>query len=176
MTTEELENLLRLWGRIYGDSLSDVAELPEHVNAPDFHPLARGMRFAPGKRAVLIRRLTTMDRAGQARRRLMARDLGACGITIVPAAYVDPVPGSRSSRGGSAPPAQRPGQDVAERVQSAWLSLRRVEELRATVVQQEYQRRGMTQREKAAAMSIKLNRYRDELGAGKIWLHGRLTA
>ena len=34
----------------------------------------------------------------------------------------------------------------------------------------------MTQREKAAAMSIKLNRYRDELGAGKIWLHGRLTA
>ena len=49
------------------------------------------MRFAPGKRAVLIRRLTTMDRAGQARRRLMARDLGACGITIVPAAYVDPV-------------------------------------------------------------------------------------
>ena len=65
---------------------------------------------------------------------------------------------------------------MAERVQSAWLSLRRVEELRATVVQQEYQRRGMTQREKAAAMSIKLNRYRDELGAGKIWLHGRLTA
>lgn len=176
MTQDELEELLRLWGRVYGECASDFGELPEDANAPDVHPLARARRYAPEKRTVIIRQRTAMERGGIARRRLMARELAGCGVTIVPAAYVDPVPGTRSSRGGSAPPEHRVQQGAAERVQSAWFSLRRIEELRAEVLRQEYQVRGMTQRDKAAGMAIRLNRYRDELALGRVWMHGKLSA
>lgn len=178
MNLDELEQHLRLWGHTYGERAADVAaEPPEDVRAPDVHPIARGMRFAPGRAVTVIRQRTTMDRGGQQRRRLMARELGACGVAIVPADFVDPVPGSRSSRGYvGRPPLQVSQQAPAERVQSEWLRMYRVDELRALVVQKEYQLRAMKQAEKAELLSIGVKRYRDELRDGKIWLHARLSA
>lgn len=173
MTQEELEALLRTWGRALGESAG--GEIPEDAHAPDVHPLARAARYAPGRRDEVLRQRTAYHRAGMARRALMARDLAECGVRIVPAAYVDPVPGSRSSVGGAKPPWQSVRQAEVDRVQSAWVVLHRLEPLRATVLMHEYQVRGMTQRDKAARLAVKVRRYRDELQAGKIWMHGRLT-
>lgn len=176
MNLEELESYLRLWGHVYGERVGDLAELPEDAKAPDIHPIARGMRFAPGRSAEVIRQRTTMDRGGQQRRRLMARELTACGVSIVSADYVDPVPGSRSSRGYVGRPPQHVSQQApAERVQSEWLRMFRIDEMRALVVQKEYQLRGLRQVDKAEVVGIKLKRYRDELRDGKIWLHARLS-
>lgn len=102
MTIDELRAWLRLWGRHYGERVSDFDDTER--DAPDVHPLAVARNFAPGTRA---RAALAARRDGSSRRRHMARDLAACGIRVVPVAYVDAVPGTTSSRGGgyvTAPP------------------------------------------------------------------------
>lgn len=171
MTPSQLEDMLRAWGRAYGEAVE--VEFREDERAPDVHPLAVGMRFAPGSRTVAVER--AIHRGGQERRRLMAAGLNACGMRMVPASFVDPVPGSRSSNGGSCSPEARM-RPVVEAVQDAWMVLYRFDTLRANVVQVEYQRRGMTQSDKAATLGIKKRRYVDELDSGRVWMHGRLAA
>jgi hypothetical protein len=172
MTPDALEDALRAWGRAYGEQ--PEVEIHEDQRAPDVHPLAVAMRFAPGTRAEAVQR--HVHRGGQQRRTLMAAGLGDCGVRMVPADFVDCVPGTRSTNasacGSSAEAKLGP---IVEAVQGAWIVLFRFDTLRGIVVQAEYQRRGMTQGDKAAMLGIKLKRYRDELASGKVWLHGRLA-
>ena len=102
----------------------------------------------------------------------MAVGLGVCGVRLLPTDYVDHVPGSRSTNSGGSYGASV--DPIVSRVQTAWMVLHRFDTLRAGVVQAEYQRRGMTQGDKASVLGIKLRRYRDELASGKTWMHGRL--
>lgn len=168
MTPSQLDGMLRAWGRHYGER--PELEQREDVRAPDVHPLAVGMRFAPGDRATVA--LSSMRRGGQARRKLMAVGLESCGVRIIPADYVDPMPCTGGRGGGSSESRIAP---LVEAVQAAWMVLYRLDQLRANVVQQEYQRRAMTQGDKAISLGIKLRRYRMELDSAKIWLHGRLA-
>jgi len=171
MTPGQLDDMLRAWGRAYGER--PEIEFREDERAPDVHPLAVGMRFAPGNRTVAVER--AVYRGGQQRRKLMAGEfLEACGIRMVPASFVDPVPAPGRGGGGSCEDNRM--QPIVEAVQDAWMVLFRFNTLCANVVQAEYQRRGMTQGDKAATLGIKLRRYRDELDDGRLWLHGRLAA
>jgi hypothetical protein len=174
MTPDALEDALRAWGRAYGEQ--PEVEIREDARAPDVHPLAVAMRFAPGTRAEAVQR--HVHRGGQQRRTLMAAGLGDCDVRIVPADFVDYVPGTRSTNSGGVDggvDTSRHVQPIVEAVQGAWIVLWRFDTLRGGVVQAEYQRRGMTQGDKAAMLGIKLKRYRDELASGKVWLHGRLA-
>ncbi len=170
MRMEALEDLLRVWGRVYGERAH--VEAHESERAADVHPLAVAMRFAPGSRSAVVKQHTF--RGGQERRRLMAAGLGDCGVAMVSMSFVDPVPGSRSSNSGGGGREQAVDTVVAA-VQAAWLTLHRFDTQRAAIVQAEYQRRGMTQGDKAAMLGVKLKRYRDDLVSGKVWLHGRLA-
>lgn len=168
MTPEQLDGMLRAWGRHYGER--PEVEQREDIRAPDVHPLAVGMRFAPGDRATVA--LSSMRRGGQSRRKLMAVGLESCGVRIVPADYVDPMPCTGGHGGGSSEARIAP---LVEAVQTAWLALFRLDEACARVVQTEYQRRAMTQRDKAVTLGMKLWRYRLDLEEGKIWMKYRLA-
>ena len=91
MTPDALEALLRRWGALRGghDRERDVP-----LGATR-HPLDVARDFAPGTRRTFVRQRLATDRAGQARRALMAAGAGgvqAIGYRMLPAAYVDPVP------------------------------------------------------------------------------------
>lgn len=177
MTPEILEAKLRAWGRYYGETSADLgAEFEEDARAPDVHPLARGMRMAPGSRAETIRQRTTMDRGGQGRRTLMARELDKAGVRMVSPGFVDtiPCPATRSGVGASR---QDPRYtDTVREVQDAWRALFKVEERQAGAVRLEYQRRAMTQREKAAELGVSLGMYRVDLACGRAFIMGKLAA
>jgi hypothetical protein len=179
MTTDELETLLRAWGRVYGER---PAVDDNDGTGPATHPLARGMEFAPGKRIVLIRQRTNMDRGGVARRRMMAQAAGGAtvGLRVLQAAYVDPVPcvetrpaifglGERS----------RPVPPELQRVQRAALDLHAIDTLRGLVLRINYCTLGPHD-DKALDVGQRLGSpvglrvYRESLAHAKGWMHGRL--
>lgn len=181
MTPETMESMLRAWGRAYGEAKPQEWDEGEG-SAADVHPIARAIQFAPGRRAEVIRRKTTMNRGGQTRRSLMAQATGIKGMRLVPAYVVDPVPCVETRSGAS-------GEDpritpLVISVQRAWLALFKVHELQAEVLRLEYQVRGMTQSTKAAQIRfhvegknvrVSVKRYRDELKSGKSFLLGALS-
>lgn len=181
---EAFENLLRAWGRCYGER--PEYDSPEDARAPDVHPLAVAMRFAPGKRTEIIRQRTTMDRGGVARRTLMAERANE-GVRnprmrVVPASYVDPVPCSETKRAfygfGEV---SRPAHPELQRVERAVLDLQAIEPLRGLVMRVNYCSLGPHEEkaERVAAkigQPVKLRRYRDELLLAKVWVHGRIAA
>jgi hypothetical protein len=92
-----LLHFLRLWSREFGERPEHLVEGWDEGEGSGLyqsaHPLARAAEYAPGSRqAVLDRRVTFRD--GSDRRRHMARELGPCGVRVVPMAYVDAVAGS----------------------------------------------------------------------------------
>lgn len=175
MTPEALDELLIVWGRAYGEprpSEWDEGERPSRGT----HPIEMARAFAPGRRSEVIRRRTAVGRDGYSRRRLMAGGLVDCGLHIVPASFVDPVPGTRSTnRSSGLPPLGGALESQVQRVQSAWLVLHRLEEQQAAVLRLEFQVRGMTQTEKADQLGIKVRYYRDQLVLAKSFIRGKLA-
>lgn len=107
MDIGELRAWLKLWGREYGERATDFEDIER--DSPDVHPLAVARHFAPGNRVAVA---IAARRDGSDRRRHMARDLAACGVRVVPVAYVDAVPSS-PSRGGGGGGRPVPAQVVA---------------------------------------------------------------
>ena len=175
MNDQELEQLLTEWG-----ALSKYQQARTE-GATDFHILQRARDFAPGTRARAAQRLIGRD--GTARRTYMARDLAVCGVRMVPMAYVDPVKGSGSSKGGgiSDAPVRDNTPLYLRRVEQAALELYRIDTLRGLVLRQEYCGYG-PQAEKAERVSVAvgsrigLRVYRESLAHAKGWMHGRLAA
>lgn len=173
MTLDELDTLLCEWG-----ALSKYTEQRKE-GAGDFHALARALDFAPGTRARAAIRLVGRD--GGDRRRLMARELGACGVRLVPQDYVDPVRG-KENRGGGLGGAGRDTTPAHLRpVQAAATELYRVDTLRGLVLRQEFCGYGC-QSDKAVKVGqaigapVGLRVYREALAYAKGWMYARLAA
>ncbi len=173
MTIAELEQLLEEWG-----ALSRYEEAREE-GASDFHVLQRAREFAPGTRERAAVRLVGRD--GGERRRLMAKELRACGVRVVPMAYVDPAAGKQTRKAG---PASRPGDSIPERlkaVHASALELYRANTLGGLVLRQEYCGYGsqVAKSERVTLVigaPIGLRMYRETLARAKGWMHARLLA
>lgn len=183
MTADELELLLIAWGRAYGERRG--AEWDEDRSPTGDSPTARGLDFAPGTRAAAARRLVSESRAGFGRRALMHAFAATAdnAAPLAPAWACDPVRFAETRNYRSAEPRYTPVfTSELERVQTAWLSLRRFDELQAECLRIQYQVRGLTQPEKAAAVGNRLNvqvkpkRFKDELRLARQWMHARLSA
>jgi len=183
LTADDLELLLIAWGRAYGETRG--AEWDEDRSPTGDSPTARGMQFAPGTREAATRRLSTLDRAGYDRRALMHAfaAAGADGaLALTPAWACDPVPARETRQRYSEAPRYSPLFTAElERVQGAWLALRRFDQLPAECLRVQYQVRGMTQLEKIDVVTanvdiaVGLKRYRDELRTARTWMLARLA-
>lgn len=177
MSPIELENALQEWG--YATARGGSIGATDWPASYGSNPIAVGMEYALGSRSAVLRSLTNMDRSGSSRRRIMGGELSKAGMRSVPQWACDPVPSkaTSSSKGG----ATRYPPDI-ERTHAAVMALYRTATLRGMCIICEYQVRNETQGEKAVEVGrrlgqrVLLNRYRDELKAGKLWLHGRLSA
>lgn len=175
---DDLEKLLRAWGRCYGERPAN----DEERDAPTTHALARAMQFAPGKRQVVIRERTAMHRAGQDRRALMAVAAGgaAVGIRMVPASYVDPVP-CIETRSGRVEGRDWPIPPEIARVERAALDLQALHDFRGRCLRVNYCTLG-SHEDKVLRLGnvlgedVKLKRFRDELTYARVWMFGRLSA
>lgn len=182
MTPDELETLLRAWGRAYGESRPD--EWAEDESPTGDSPTARGLAFAPGSRTEAVRQLASQKRAGYGRLALMAASSGVQGMAMVPTWACEPVRarGLVRTSGGVGPSSDAWFTPQVEAVQTAWLVLHRFDRLRAVCLQVEYQLRGMRHSDKAELVAkrtvqrVGVKRYRDELRAARVWMHGRLAA
>lgn len=166
---DALTATLIAWGRCYGVKMRD--EEPARAS----HPIARAVEDQGRK----SRRQIAIERAlarTQGRRTLMARDLSSCGVRIVPASYVDPVPcrdDSGRHRGLGADPLETP---QVQTVQRAWLSLRECFPAQADVLRVEYQRPDIVSRtHKALHCGIKVERYKFELSRARHWVRSALA-
>lgn len=179
MTIDELKDLLRAWGRWYGERPD--AEEGEAFN-PDVHPLAVAMRFAPGKRSRVLRQRAHLDRSGQGRRRLMAQAAGIEGFRIVPGGYVDAVP-CRETRaavfgGGER---SRPAPLALQRVERAALDLLRIDTVLGICLRVHYCTLGELV-DKATVAGLRIGHpipvraYRLRVSEARCWLLGRLSA
>lgn len=130
MTPKQLDTLLVEWG---AQSKYDEAK---REGATESHVLQRGRAYAPGTREKAAKQLVGRD--GFSRRRLMARDLGACGIDAVPKSYVSPVAGKQTRKAG---PMERVSDSIPPRLKAvhlAALELYRVDKLAGLALRQEY--------------------------------------
>lgn len=178
--TDLLLEQLRRWG--HATATRHVRpQFAANDDAPDDHPLARARHFAPMTRQRAAARLVGRD--GRSRRKYMARDLGACGVQLVPASYVDPVP-SKNTRSGSLRPDQRAGAidvgipDDLRWIDRALAELTRQAALQAQCLREEFTGTG-SQRMKAARVAkqyagqLSVWQYRRELQRGIDFLRGR---
>lgn len=187
MTSDELETLLRAWGRVMGERppVDDGDDRPSRA----VHALARGMEMAPGKRQVVIRERTAMHRAGQGRRALMAVAAGgaAVGMRLAPTWAVDPVhfTETRSYRNESR---DWPIPPEILRVERAAIDLQKIDDLRGRCLRVRYCMRASDEERVMRMMAsmdlaalekiggyLKLKRFRDEVAYARVWMHGRLA-
>lgn len=172
MSLHELDDVLRQWG-----ALSKYTE--ERKESGDEHVLHRNKDFAPGTRAKAAARLVGRD--GYERRKHMARDLGVCGVRIVGASYVDPVPATQRNGGSGLGGAERrhiPTHLLP--VDKAARALHRVDTLAGLCLRYEYCGYG-SQSEKAAYVgsvmgsNVGLRLYREALSRGRGWMLSELA-
>lgn len=175
MTDDELERVLGEWG-----ALSKYQQEKDSGGGGDVHVLHRNRDFAPGTRARAVLRLAGRD--GTSRRAYMARDLLECGVRMVPAAFVDPIPSPSTGRGGGgggSSPQSVPAE--LRRVEAAALELYRNDKLCGLCLRHEYCGYGR-QSDKADAVAhalgaqIGLRVYRESLARAKGWMHARLAS
>jgi hypothetical protein len=165
MKPEELESLLRLWGRVFGTA--PPREWDEDTS-----------EGAAGATSSLLGKL----HVGIGSRTLQIRK---------PVVWINPETGAvvrqwrqLTARGKETrrvhAPIWNPNPE-AERVELAALDLYRIDRLRGVVIRMEYCLRGARQRDKARFVGacegverITLRRYRHELDFGRAWMGGRL--
>lgn len=181
---DELEALLRQWGRYFGER-RDFGELSENDYAPDVHPLAIGMRNAPGKRKAVV--VQALKRGGYERRMMMG---AAAGLVDdlgkpqpLPQWAVDPVyfPETRPAVFGQGETASRAPTELLQ-VERVAFQLKAFDELAGLCVRTEYCRLG-ARAEKAAHVQaaysaggeVGSRRYREALAMGRGFMYARLT-
>lgn len=151
MTDDELEDMLRAWGRCYGEGRG--SEWQEDRSLTGDSPLAA----LAGRKGVTPQH---GRRSGQGLRKLRG----------VPSWATDPTPAKETRT-------PRPAYDRFEtpaviRVQAAWMALSRVDPKAANAVRIHYQRRGLTRKERAAEADMTLETYKSNVRLGKAWLSG----
>lgn len=184
MADDRFEKLLIAWGAEYGAKYRDE---PRRWRETDSHPIARAMQFAPGKK---VRHATRqiVGRGGYQRRLYMGANAGRFtreGQPIAVPMYVaDSVrcKESRSGRGSQG----RPIAPELSQVERAVQALEEVNMIRALCVRVQYAGGDSKQEARAQRVNeelrklskghegIGLNMYREQLGFGRVWLHGRL--
>lgn len=160
----DLDQAVSLWGMAYGVRSRDDAP------AKSSHQIARAMEHgARSRREYVVRELA--GRSGISRRTAMARDLGGCGVRVVPMSGVDPVPCKDNSgrhRGLQADPLETP---EVQRVQACWEALRAHDAHLAAVAAVAHQRPDLpTRADKAAALGISAAKYDQDLRCAMTWL------
>ena len=160
VTAGELDELLRQWGRAYGQR--PPREWDEDCSLTGTNPIATAMEYAVGSRAKAVA-------VAWRRRRPFA-------------AFTQPMPcketrpaTSVALTGGNA----RRFTPEIERVQTAVMALHRAHPLRGAVLQAEYCTRGrqFDKAEHVAQLTgerLNVRRYRGELGTAKFWMLARL--
>lgn len=178
MNDKQLDDLLREWGE---ESKYQRARLEDGGGVSDFHVLQRAREFAPGTRKKAAIKLIGRD--GSDRRRFMARELGACGVRLVPMAFVDPAFGGACGNNGGGGVSDGPRNNLPAHlrpVEAASLELYRLDTLRGLVLRQEYCGYGR-QDEKAIRVGevlgapVGLRVYRESLAMAKGWMLARLV-
>lgn len=155
MTKDDCEDLLRKWGRAYGQPRP--GEWDEDASPTGDSPLARAIEFAPGKRNRRI------DAAYKRRARPGERSWSR-----------DPIPCVESRHVVGSPALGATDRDPeVTLVQSAWMSLLRSDPQLAQAIRTEYQVRG-TQADKAAQLGIGRGQYREAVAEARGWMRQRL--
>lgn len=175
---DPLGKQLRSWGFA---KVNRYATVHDPESAPDVHPISRARQFAPMTREKAA--LTLVGRASE-RRRLMAKPLEECGVTIIPAEFVDPIRCVESRIDGPIP---RPHEakpvaavdwgvpDDLQWIDRAVAQLSRVSRICALCLQAEFCEVG-TQDRKAAIVQARYGgklsvwQYRRELRRALDWL------
>jgi len=155
--------LMTLWGRAYGPRTHD--DEPKRAS----HPIASAMEFGMTRDQYIASKIVGRD--GKARRTTMARDLGSCGVRVVPMAYCDPVRATDDSgrhRGLALDPLETP---EVQWLQKAWLELHAMFPRQAQAVQLQFQRPDLSTREaRAAVLGISAKQWDHELDRGVRWM------
>lgn len=158
---DELEAMLRLWGRYYGERPPPEWDELEPADATASHPIARAMEFAGGDNSPASRSARAMSK-----------------LRKTPTWGFDPVVCTETRTRRIATPEDMP--PVVQRVQRAALDLYRLDTLGGTVLRFEYCKRG-PQVEKAALLAtvgfpVGVRVYRENLAFAKGWIGARLFA
>lgn len=173
VTPDQFEELLQVWGRIFGER--KVSEWEEDRSPTGDSSLAAWGHGVNRKRV----RHDVLGRDGRARRSAMG---AAAGVYRVEMWACDPIPCVETRARMSAAPPDPRVTPMVDRVQAAWLDLHGFYELQAECVRVQYQIRGMTRSEKAELVGKKVKdgiaprRYKDALHDGRLWIHSRITA
>lgn len=161
MTAEQLECLLKLWGRAFGESRPSEWDEP-HGSSP-IAKLERPPRDARHIPAAWVR--------GKARLAAMGQ---SAGIARAPGWAADPITATETRSGHGNTFDVRITYEV-QAVQDAWLALHRFHAKHAEVVRVQYQVRAVRQAEKAEGLGISRSRYNEMLASGKLWIHARMA-
>lgn len=156
MTRDQLEDALRHWGRVYGETVD--RELGEDEKAPAVHPIARAMEY--GHRTLDKRQSVAFQRRPRAGEKAWSREPIVCTETRT-SHFVAPIAPPRAS--------------MADQVQSAWLALVRCDPALANVLRVEYHVRGEDQRGRASVAGLSMGKYRETLAEAKGWMLARLS-
>ena len=170
MTLDDLETLLRAWGRAYG--ARPTPEWQEDSSGTGMHPLAVAAQFAIGKRDKSQRIAWTPTHA------VMLAKWAANGFRGRPPAWAsEPAAGTptRSSGARSLVKFDRTFTPELAMVVSAVMDLHRFDDLKACVLRQRYGTRD-GDRERASRLKLTPRKFREEHKAALIWMHGRLAA
>jgi hypothetical protein len=171
---DDLEFVLRRWGRVFGER--PPSEWEEETS-PYPQPLAQAMEFAPGSRD----KRRAQFRDGRGRRAILAQAAGLrtkdTPDVLAPGWAADPIRGHQT-RGIGRPWHPDP---IAEVVELAALDLHAFDPWQGVCLRLEYCARGF-QADKAVRAglilerTIKLRRYRQELDMAKGWMAGHLRS
>lgn len=174
MDENALEELLRRWGRMYGEGApnddGDDVGFASMVGAGTAHPLAVAMEYAPGRRGIrtLDVAYRRMVRPGE---KAWSRDPVRCTETKH---YAGALYFSGAETGRVEP--------EVSRVEKAALDLYRVSTIRGLVLRAQYCKRGSQQDKtdwinaQGRGSVLKLRMYREELAHARTWMQGRLSA
>lgn len=167
MKRAEIEDRLRRWGRAFGDERKSLEAERESSDFGD-SPMAR-FCVQP------IRQVTTMDRAGLARRRLHG-DAAGTG-RAVPTWAVAHVSCQETRSGRPSAPTTYEWEippDLRD-VERLWLQLNAVDEELAKALRSRYCEEG-DQKDKARALSLTVGVYRERVAEAKGWMLRAISA
>lgn len=168
MDLNQLEIVLRDWGRVYGERGGghESEDRSPTGNSP-LAALGRGKDY----------RGHAEGRSGKARRLLMGIAAGLQASNgralMAPAAYIDPI-ACTASRAYRAPDFDRRETTEVGHVQQAWLVLHRTNTSLAEILRIQYQTNG-NQYTKAEALEMSLRQYKEDVKLARIWMMGKLS-
>lgn len=170
MTIDELEVLLKAWGRAYGERPSHVDGWPEEATGYGVHPLAIAQQFAIGKREKVDRLAWSPTHS------TMLTKWAANGFRGKPPAWASEQVGGTPTRARHvAPKYDKTFTPELAVVEDAVMALHRHDDLKARVLRYRYCTQA-DDKNAAEILHIPVKRFRDERREAVVWLHGRLAA